>query len=162
MTSGRKGIRTGNETICMRDNIYFQFVDTNLLVYAYDVTARQKRERARDLIRKLWDSGEGCLSIQVLQEFYVTVTRKVPHPLDSETASVIVDGLTHWTIHTPGAANVVAAIAIHRRNDVSFWDAMIIRSASVLGCGILWSEDLNDGQVYDGIRVANPFAENGR
>jgi len=70
-----------------------QFVDTNVLVYAYDVSAGAKHERARALLEEFWESGAGCLSIQVLQEFYVNVTRKVAHPLDSDTALQVVTDL---------------------------------------------------------------------
>jgi predicted nucleic acid-binding protein len=143
----------------MSAKIQRQFADTNILVYAHDRTAGRKRDRARALITELWDAGNGGISVQVLQEFFVTVTRKVPAPLDSETAARIVDTLTHWTIHAPTAADVVAAIAIHRRNNIPFWDAMIIQSASQLGCALLWSEDLNSGQVYEGVLVLNPFVE---
>ncbi len=133
------------------------FVDTNILVYAYDETAGQKRDRARFLLAELWESGEGCLSVQVLQEFFVTVTRKVPKPLDAASAAAIIADLSHWRVHSPGADDVLSAIDSHRSQDISFWDAMIVCSAASLGCGILYSEDLNPGQQYEGVRVRNPF-----
>lgn len=134
-----------------------QFVDTNVLVYAHDTSAGTKHERAKALLTDLWNAGNGCLSIQVLQEFYVSVTRKVLKPLDGEAASLIVSDLAQWTIHAPDVEDVVGAIEVHRRSGISFWDAMIIRSAAQLGCGIVWSEDLNPGQAYQEVRVANPF-----
>lgn len=134
------------------------FVDTNLFVYAYDSSAGRKREVARDLISGLWDSREGCASIQVLQEFFVNITRKVPEPLSVRDAATLVEDLSAWTIHTPGPRDVLSAIEFHERMDVSFWDAMILTSARSLGCQVLYSEDLNAGQGYDGVRVENPLA----
>lgn len=134
------------------------FVDTNILVYAHDSTAGDKRDRARSLLEELWETDEGCLSVQVLQEFFVTVTRKVPSPLDAGSAAVIVADLSRWRVHSPGPEDVLGAIDIHRREDVSFWDALIVRSAGALGCEILYSEDLNPGQWYEGVRAYNPLA----
>lgn len=133
------------------------FVDTNVLVYAYDVTAEAKHRLARDLLEKLWHTREGCLSVQVLQEFFVNVTRKIPKPLEAPVAAQIIADLGHWHMHAPVPADVLAAIGIHQRASVSFWDAMILRSAKQLGCQALYSEDLNPGQAYEGVRVDNPF-----
>lgn len=134
-----------------------QFIDTNVLVYAHDVTAGDKHSRACTLLEELWDTRQGCLSVQVLQEFFVTSTRKIPKPLDVTAAAQVVGDLAHWHLHAPAAADVLAAIDIHRRTGASFWDAMILRSAKELGCQVLHSEDLNPGQDYEGVRVSNPF-----
>ncbi len=134
-----------------------KFVDTNVLVYAHDATAGDKHDRARVLLEELWHTREGCLSIQVLQEFFVTTTRKIPKPLAAPAAAQIVADLARWHVHAPAARDVVAAIDIHQRTEASFWDAMIIRSAQELGCRTLYSEDLNPGQVYAGVQVSNPF-----
>ena len=134
-----------------------QFVDTNILVYAHDVTAGDKHSRARALVEELWGTRQGCLSAQVLQEFFVTTTWKIPRPLEAPAAAQIVDDLAHWHVHSPAVADVRAAIDIHQRTGASFWDAMILRSAQELGCQILYSEDLNAGQGCDGVEVRNPF-----
>jgi predicted nucleic acid-binding protein len=134
-----------------------QFVDTSVLVYAHDVTAGGKHARARALVEELWDTREGCLSGQVLQEFFVITTRKIPRPLDAAAAAQIIDDLAHWHVHAPAAADVHAAIDVHRRSGAPFWDGMILRSAKELGCGILLSEDLNAGQEYEGVLIRNPF-----
>jgi len=134
-----------------------QFVDTNVLVYAHDVTAGDKHNRARVLVKELWDTREGCLSVQVLQEFFVTTTRKIPKPLEAPAAAQIIDDLAHWHVHAPAASDVLAAIDIHQRTGASFWDAMILRSAKELGCGTLSSEDLTSGQAFEGVEVSNPF-----
>jgi len=133
------------------------FVDTNVLVYAHDVTAGDKHGRARALLEELWDTREGCLSVQVLQEFFVTTARKIPKPLEAPTAGQIINDLALWHVHAPAARDVLAAIDIHQQSGASFWDAMIIRSAQELGCQTLYSEDLNPGQTYAGVRVSNPF-----
>jgi predicted nucleic acid-binding protein len=133
------------------------FVDTNVLVYAHDASAGIKRDQARSLLIDLWESGRGCISVQVLQEFFVTVTRKVPEPLDVGTAVAVISDLSRWRVHSPSPEDVVAAAELHGRHRVSFWDAMILRSAAALGCRIVYSEDLNHGQDHDGVGVFNPF-----
>lgn len=138
----------------------YQFVDTNILVYAHDSAAGQKHERAKALIQSLWDSQMGCLSIQVLQEFYVTITRKVARPLSPVEASQIISNLGAWRLHTPQVEDVLAAIQIQTRYQLSFWDALIIQSANQLACEIVWSEDLNAGQTYSTVRVENPLLIN--
>ncbi len=135
-----------------------QFVDTNVLVYSHDVTAGDKHDRARALVEELWGNREGCVSIQVLQEFFVTTTRKIPKPLEAAAAAKIIDDLSRWHVHAPVTSDVLAAIEIHRRTGASFWDAMILRSASELGCEVLHSEDLNSGQRYASVQGRNPFA----
>jgi predicted nucleic acid-binding protein len=134
-----------------------KFVDTNVLVYAHDATAGDKHDRARALLEELWDTREGCLSVQVLQEFFVTTARKIPRPLGAPAAARIIEDLAHWHVHAPAAGDVLAAIDIHQRTGATFWDAMILRSAKELHCQTLHSEDLNLDQEYEGIRVRNPF-----
>ena len=134
-----------------------QFVDTNVLVYAYDRSAGAKRELARELLQGLWAEENGRLSIQVLQEFYVTVTRKLDRPLAQAEAALIVGDLGHWPVHSPRVADVLNAIRLQERFQLSFWHAMIVASAQQLGCSLLWSEDLNDGQRYGEVEVRNPF-----
>jgi predicted nucleic acid-binding protein len=134
-----------------------RFVDTNILVYAHDDSAGPKRDQARALVEQLWESRDGCLSVQVLQEFFVSVTRKIAKPLDVETAKEIIADLSCWHVQVPAADDVLGAVGIHQRTGISFWDAMIIRSAAEVGCAVLYSEDLNAGQDYSGVRVENPF-----
>ena len=133
-----------------------QFVDTNILVYAHDDSAGAKRDRARALVEQLWESRDGCLSVQVLQEFFVSVTRKIAKPLDAETAKEIIADLSRWHVHVPAADDVLGAIGIHQRTGISFWDAMIVRSAAEMGCDVLYSEDLNTGQEYSAVLAENP------
>jgi predicted nucleic acid-binding protein len=141
----------------MTDNPEYQFIDTNVLVYAHDISAGSKNVRAKQLLQGFWESQTGCLSVQVLQEFYVVVTRKVSKPLDIQIARDIIADLSYWRVHSPTPEDVLSAIDLQGRYQLAFWDAMIIRSAKKLGCQRIWSEDMNPGQMYDGIEITNPF-----
>jgi predicted nucleic acid-binding protein len=134
-----------------------EFIDTNVLIYAHDVTAGEKYRRAQTLLVTLWTSQRGCLSIQILQEFFINVTRKLSQPILVAEASVLIADFAKWQVHSPTAQDVLSAIALHQRYHVSFWDALVIQSAVQLDCKILWSEDLSHGQIYAGVRVLNPF-----
>jgi predicted nucleic acid-binding protein len=134
-----------------------QFIDTNILLYAHDTSAGFKHERARALLEQLWESRDGCLSIQILQEFFVNVTRKIPRPLEPTVAKEIIADLSRWHTHVPAADDVLGAIGLHQRTGISFWDAMMVRSATEIGCKVIYSEDLNHGQLYDGVPVEDPF-----
>lgn len=134
-----------------------EFVDTNILVYAHDRTAADKAEAASALIGRLWIEGTGAISVQVLQEFFVTVTTKVARPLEPSSAIEAMADYARWRVHSPTAGDVLAAAEAQRRNRTSFWDAMIVRSAHQLGCSLLWSEDLAHGRRYDGVLVKNPL-----
>ena len=94
----------------MSDERAYQFLDTNVLVYAHDRSAGLKQHQAQILLQQLWEARTGCLSIQVLQEFYVIVTQKVAQPLESEAAARIVSDLASWRIHAPKAKDVLGAI----------------------------------------------------
>lgn len=141
----------------MSDKNNLQFVDTNILVYAHDISAREKHEKAKLLVHDLWESRKGCLSIQVLQEFFVTITKKVPCPINLSDAASIISDLGQWKVHAPGTDDILEAISIQKHYGLSFWDSLIINSACSLNCNVLWSEDLGNGQTYEGVRVINPF-----
>lgn len=142
----------------MSDDPRRTFVDTNVLIYAHDRSAGEKHAAARELLRSLWAEGGGCVSLQVLQEFFVNITRKVPRPLPSSEAADIVADLSAWTVHSPSTDDLLDAIRLSQRYDVAFWDAMILVSAGALGCEVVWSEDLNPGQRYGNVAVENPLA----
>jgi predicted nucleic acid-binding protein len=97
------------------------------------------------------------LSVQVLQEFYVTATRKLTMP--AEDALRQVERFGKWTVHRPDVSDVVHAVRLHTDHQISYWDAMIVRSATQLGCTVLWSEDFNEGQVWGSLGVRNPFRQ---
>jgi len=137
------------------DNLYF--VDTNILIYAFDASTGKKHQRASKLVQELWMGENGCISIQVLQEFYVNITRKAPQALDPLQASTIIRDLSNWKVHRPDTGDVLAAISIQQNNQISFWDALIVRSAQECNCETLLSEDLSHEQDYGGVKVINPF-----
>ena len=134
-----------------------EFVDANVLVYAFDSSAAPKQQAARQLLERLWESGTGCLSIQVLQEFFVTITKKVPKPLPVDDAKARVQEFAAWNVFAPKADDIVAAIDLHTQAKIGFWDAMVVLAAAEFGCDVLWTEDLNDGQRLRGVRIRNPF-----
>jgi len=133
-----------------------EFVDTNILLYAY-VATDERHEAASALVDRLWRERGGAISVQVLQEFYVNATRKVEKPVDPETAVDILKSLARWRVHSPLPDDVIAAATLSSRHQLSFWDAMIVRSAAELRCDTLWTEDLKDGQVVEGVQLSNPF-----
>jgi predicted nucleic acid-binding protein len=132
------------------------FVDTNVLIYAHDVDAGSKHAAARSLLRQLWDERRGVLSTQVLQEFYVNVTRKIPHPISKRSARLVVSSYAIWCVDTTHA-EISAAFRIEDEYRVGFWDALIVASALKGGANRILSEDLNAGQRIAGIRIENPF-----
>ncbi|MGC8487829.1 MAG: PIN domain-containing protein [Clostridia bacterium] len=136
-----------------------EFVDANILVYAHDAhpAVRPERERARQLLDRLWETGTGRLSTQVLPEFYVTVTRKLRLPLRNAEAYEIVSQYSLWPVHSPTAADVLAAIRLHHESQLSYWDALILVSAGRAHCKRLWSQDLKAGQTIQGVEVRNPL-----
>ncbi len=136
-----------------------EFVDSNVIVYAHDRSPQAASEQAKalELMERLWLHGNGCVSVQVLQECFVTVTRKLVRPLDVDQAYALLEDLAAWRVHAPRAEDVLAAVRIHREHVISLWDALIVQSACALGCATLWTQDLNDGQVIEGVLVQNPF-----
>lgn len=134
-----------------------RFVDTNIVIYAIsnDEREREKALRAREILSQT----RLALSVQVLQEFYVQSTRRSrPGALSHERAMVMVEALLRFPVVDLSVALVQRAIATHVRFQISYWDAAILEAARGLGCEIVLSEDLNDGQDYDGVSVENPFA----
>ena len=135
------------------------FVDTNVLVYAYDRAAGWKRDRAQSLVRELWDEGSGILSTQVLQEFYVNVRRKTRPPMSPEEARALVADYLAWDPVVNDGSAVLEAVDVSERHQLSFWDALIVVAAERGGASVIYSEDLNHRQKLGSLQVLNPFAE---
>ena len=135
------------------------FVDTNVLVYAYDIDAGQKHQIALDIMKDLWRSGLGILSTQTLQEFFVTVTAKINTPLDSTVAVDIIKKLSKWDVVINTTSTIFEAIEVHERYNYSFWDSLIIASAVEGGAKTILSEDLSNRQVVKGVAIKNPFQD---
>jgi predicted nucleic acid-binding protein len=132
------------------------FIDTNVLIYAHDIDAKAKNEIAKAVLRELWSERTGVLSMQVLQEFYINVTRKIPSPLSKDSARSVVTSYAIWCTET-ASAEITAAFRIEDESRIGFWDALIVSSAVKSGATRLLSEDLNAGQTIAGILIENPF-----
>ena len=135
-----------------------EFCDTNILAYAYGQSTDPRHARALELVQRLWESSSGAVSIQVLQELYVTLTRKVAPPLATSDARTIITRLCDWHVVEPTKQDVLDAVDRSTRWQISFWDAMLLTTAAKAGATTLWSEDLSHEQTYDGVTVRNPFA----
>ncbi|MBS1259316.1 MAG: hypothetical protein MAG551_02386 [Candidatus Scalindua arabica] len=134
------------------------FLDTNIIVYAYDVSAGEKHLIARKVMVDLWDSGNGLLSTQVLQEVFVSVTRKIQKPLDIIRTKEVVSDLMKWDIFINDSETILGAIDIHQQYQYSFWDSMILYAAINGGASTLLSEDFACGQTVLGTKIKNPFS----
>jgi predicted nucleic acid-binding protein len=133
------------------------FIDTNVLVYAYDASAGEKHKMALEIMENLWDLGNGIISSQVLQEFFVSITKKISNPLNVITAKEIIKDLLKWKTVIIDGEIILEAIDIHSQHKYSFWDSVIIAAAIEGGAGTILSEDLSDKQVIKGIIIKNPF-----
>ncbi|MGB5749467.1 MAG: PIN domain-containing protein [Desulfobacterales bacterium] len=133
------------------------FVDTNILIYAHDLDAGQRNEISAAILRVLWENRIGIISTQVLQEFYVNVTRKIENPLPKSKARGIIESYLAWPVELNDARTVLSASEIEERYMLSFWDAMIVASARKVKAEKILTEDLNHGQEIEGIYIENPF-----
>ncbi len=133
------------------------FVDTNILVYGHDKDAGQKHQIAQNLLAELWNHRSGVLSIQVLQEFYVTLTRKVLHPLSPSTVRNLIRDYISWQVEVNDTLSILNASRIEENYRISFWDALIVSAASKAKVSKILTEDLQPGQVIEGILLENPF-----
>lgn len=133
----------------------FEFVDTNILIYAHDRGTGEKHTESEALIQRLNRSSEAAVSTQILAEFYAVATRKI-HRREEEIAAIVAD-FGAWTVHQLAHSDLMAAMQLHRRYKLSWWDALVLQSAHALGCEIIWTEDLSHGQRYGAVIVQNPF-----
>ena len=134
-----------------------RFVDTNILLYAYDLDAGSKHERAKQLMIELWNEGNGCLSTQVLQDFFVNVTKKIPQPLSTSIAREIMRTYLTWIHVATDGEMAIRASEIADTWQTSFWDGMIIAAAERSGATELLSEDMQSGQRVAGLLITNPL-----
>ena len=134
-----------------------RFLDTNVLIYSCDSSDSIKQQKALDLIAECSSRGTGLLSVQVLGEFFhATVVRKKLLTAD-EAERAILAFHAAMAVVSVELQDVADAIAIHRKYQTRYWDSLILATAAHHGCGDVLSEDLNDGQTYNGVLVSNPF-----
>jgi predicted nucleic acid-binding protein len=133
------------------------FIDTNILVYAYDKDEKTKNTIAKKVLIDCWEKKSGVISTQVLQEFYVTITAKLSKKLIINEARELIKDFLSWPIEQVTPHDIVDATALQERYKYSFWDSLIIVSAQKSGAEILYSEDLQDGQKFGDLTIKNPF-----
>ena len=134
------------------------FIDTSVLVYAYDADAGDKHLKAQRLLRECWEKESGVISMQVLQEFYVTVTRRLPKTLPKANAREVVQTYHAWPVYTSTIEDIITASELEDHHKLSFWDALIVTSAQMSGAKSLISEDMQDGRQFGIVKVVNPFS----
>ena len=134
------------------------FFDTNIIVYSDDKSEPVKQRRAIELLAEHRRAGTGVVSLQVLQEYFATVTQKLH--VEPSVARRKVELLAEFHVAAPQLTDVLAAIDLHRLHGFSFWDALILRMAHQAGCKVAFSEDLQEGRQVEGIHVVNPFRQN--
>jgi len=131
------------------------FFDTDVLIYADDKAAPAKQRRALDLVAEHRLAGTGVVSLQVLQEYFVTVTCKLH--VDPRIARRKVELLAEFDVAAPDVGDILAAIDLHRLHGFSFWDALVLRAAKQSGCRVVFSEDVQEAREIDGVHIVNPF-----
>ena len=133
------------------------FVDTNILVYCFDSSDMIKKEKAVRILERLWESSSGVLSLQVLKEFFVTVTAKLPEKMDFKSAKTAVTDLFSWNLFMESRDSLEKSFEIIQKYQLSFWDANILSAAILSDCNKIYTEDLQHGQVIEGVQILNPF-----
>jgi predicted nucleic acid-binding protein len=131
------------------------FLDTNVLVYSDDPRDPAKQAKALNLIKDHLRLRTGVVSLQVLQEYFVSTTGKLK--LDPVLAKQRVEVFARFQVAEPTVGDILAAIDLHRLHGLSLWDTLILRCAKQSGCSVLFTEDMQHGQVIDGVRIVNPF-----
>jgi predicted nucleic acid-binding protein len=135
------------------------FVDTNILVYAFEKGSSPKKRKAQRLVNSLMEEDRLRLSTQVLQELFVTLTRKAASPCTGEEALAVLDDLAAWPVIVIDYSAIRAAARLAAQATLSFWDALVAVAAAKSGASLLYTEDLNHGQQILGVCVTNPFAD---
>jgi predicted nucleic acid-binding protein len=133
------------------------FVDTNVFVYRFDSTEPDKQRRAERWLDHLWSEGTGRVSVQVLQELYASLTRKLDHPMEPAEARTIVRSLFAWGPVMVDRRTIEGAWLLQDHHSLSWWDALIVATAQTAGCRHLLTGDLSHGQDLDGVRIVDPF-----
>lgn len=133
------------------------FVDTNIIIYCFDDADLDKKKTAVQVMESLWECSNGVLSLQVLKEFFVTVTKKLSPSMDfCEARSATID-LLSWNVFLETGDSFEKALEIVEKYKLSFWDANILSAAILSDCHQLFTEDMQHNQIIDGVKIVNPF-----
>ena len=135
------------------------FFDTNILVYAFDENEPKKSKIAKQLIQEFGNEGTLIISTQVLQEFYVTLTRVGKNLLNKEAAEEVIQDFSEFPLIQVDKNIILNAMKRHQTNAFSFWDSLIVEAALQSGCTQLLSEDMLDGLIIDSMTIRNPFKD---
>ena len=138
------------------------FIDTNVLVYAHNASEPVKQHMAQAQLGQLWADGSGVLSTQILQEFYVVATGKLKPAMLPVEAREIVQLYAAWPVIVIEPSMILTASEVGERNQVSFWDALVLEAARIAGAWRVLTEDLEAGRTIDGILIENPFTSAGQ
>ena len=133
------------------------FVDTNILVYSRDASEKMKQPIAIKCLEKLWQTQTGVISTQVLNEYYVTVTKKIKPGMSQKDAWEDICALMAWGPLPIDMSILHQAKLIEEKYSISWWDSMIVAAAKIGGCKTIYSEDLSNGQIFVGVKIVNPF-----
>ena len=133
------------------------FVDTNLLVYAYDSSAGKKWRTSLEVLHSLWIHRTGVISTQVIQELFVSLTQKAKNPILPEKAKGIIFDLLRWPLVVNDGETILRAVDLQIKYHFSFWDSLILQAAITSNSQFLLSEDFQDGQVIESVTIVNPF-----
>lgn len=156
MAGGLITPRATNSIAVMAEKI---FIDTNILVYAHDRDAGEKQIQAARVVKKCWLDQSGVLSLQVLQEIYVTLTQKIKNPLPSETAKALIQKYGHWEIVLLNVDDLIEAINLQKKHQLSFWDSLIVQAALRVECTQILSEDFSADRRISSLTIKNPFVD---
>jgi predicted nucleic acid-binding protein len=132
-------------------------VDTNILIYSEDGADPVKRQQALTWLSELWQRGSGRISRQVLNEFYVNVTRKIKPPMPVQIARAEVRRYEVWQPWQIDQATIESAWSLESRYGLHYWDCLVVAAAQHLGCRYILSEDMAHDQQYGDVKVINPF-----
>ncbi|MBN1962032.1 MAG: PIN domain-containing protein [Deltaproteobacteria bacterium] len=142
-------------------NVEKSFIDTNIIVYAFDQSDKQRNLVAADLLRILVNTNNAVISVQVLKEFFITVTRKIKVVISEQEATQIINDLCIMHVVDDILPLLHRALALKQNYSLSLWDATIIAAAIATNCHYLYTEDLQAGQNIEGLIICNPFIATG-
>lgn len=139
--------------------MFWVFVDTNILFYAFDDDAGRKQDYASEVVDMLFEDDRGVISVQVLQELTVNLRERLPDEKRNEHLPEIMNAFRTWRVIRPGGRDVLRAHELADRYTFSFWDGMMVHTARVAGVDWLLTEDLQHGQELAGLTVINPLQD---